>query len=537
MGKFEAAVRRRGRAAVLSSVRSTRQPVARTHQGGPGYGRDAKSELFVLAVANFVSEGTFYEQAGTRDARFDLLIRQVMADDAAWVARLGVWLRTEANMRSAPLVVAANYVAETLLRFPDGNVPEGWTPPRQVVRDVLRRADEPSELLALWQTRFSASHTLPKPIKRGVSDAVARLYNERNALKWDGQGRAWRMADVIEMTKAVPGSEWQSELYRWLIERRHNRAGLVPPVLEMISTRRELEDAEPDVRRALVQVAAKSPDSYAAGQLKTAGATWEWLAGWLQGPMDRAAWEAIIPSMGYMALLRNLRNFDQAGIDDTVAEQVARKLADPDEVAKSKQFPFRFLAAHQNAPSFRWAHALEQALGHSLVNVPALSGRTLVLVDRSGSMWGRLSDKGELNRADAAAIFGSALAQRAESADLVEFGTSSRQVHIKRGSPLLKVVGQFSSMGGTNTYAAVKQWFKDHDRVVIVTDEQSAYSTLGVGEAIPSNVPMYTWNLAGYRFGHAPSGGENRHTFAGLTDQAFKQIPLLEAARAQSWPF
>ena len=48
-------------------------------------------------------------------------------------------------------------------------------------------------------------------------------------------------------------------------------------------------------------------------RLSAAGMTWESLAGWLQGPLDAAAWQAVIPSMGYMALLRNLRNFDDAG--------------------------------------------------------------------------------------------------------------------------------------------------------------------------------------------------------------------------------
>ena len=76
----------------------------------------------------------------------------------------------------------------------------------------------------------------------------------------------------------------------------------------------------------------------------------------------------------------------------------------PAEVARSRQFPFRYLAAYRHAPSLRWSYPLEQALGHSLANVPALPGRTLVLVDRSGSMfYSRMSDRSELTRADAPA--------------------------------------------------------------------------------------------------------------------------------------
>jgi hypothetical protein len=122
-------------------------------------------------------------------------------------------------------------------------------------------------------------------------------------------------------------------------------------------------------------------------------------------PKDRL-WEAMIPSMGYMAKLRNLRNFDQAGVSDAVAATVAARLADPAEVARSRQLPMRFLSAYRAAPSLRWAYALETALQHALSNVPALAGRTLVLIDTSGSMNSTFSRDGALRCWDAAAVFG-----------------------------------------------------------------------------------------------------------------------------------
>ena len=89
--------------------------------------------------------------------------------------------------------------------------------------------------------------------------------------------------------------------------------------------------------------------------------------------------------------------------------------------------------------------------------------------------------------------------------------------------------------GGTDTALALRQEFKGHDRVVIVTDEQAGHDYEEVTRAVPAEVPMYTWNLAGYQAGHAPSGGRNRHTFGGLTDQAFRMIPLLERGRDARW--
>jgi hypothetical protein len=267
--------------------------------------------------------------------------------------------------------------------------------------------------------------------------------------------------------------------------------------------------------------------------------TWEHVAGWLQGPLDAAAWEALIPSMGYMALVRNLRNFDQAGVSDEVAARVADRLADAAEVARSRQLPLRFLAAYRTAPSLRWGWALERALQASLSSVPALTGRTLVLVDRSGSMFTRLSGRSTLTRADAAAVFGASLAVRAAGADLVQFGTDSRAVRVRRGDSVLSLAGRFGNLGGTDTADAVRRHYRTHDRVVIVTDEQARGGWRGEEptKAVPESVPVHTFNLAGYRYGHGPSGGANRHTFGGLTDQGFAAIPLLEAGRDQRWPF
>ncbi|MGI8536257.1 MAG: TROVE domain-containing protein [Mycobacteriales bacterium] len=177
--------------------------------------------------------------------------------------------------------------------------------------------------------------------------------------------------------------------------------------------------------------------------------------------------------MGYTALLGNLRNRHETGVDDAVAAQVAARLADPGEVARSRQLPLRFLSAYRAVPSLRWAPTLESALQASLRNVPALPGRTLVLVDRSASMFGPLSARSAATRADAAALFGAALAMRAEHGDLVQFGTDSRAVRPRQGESLLRVLERFGSLGGTNTAAAVRAHYRRHDRVLIVTDEQA----------------------------------------------------------------
>ncbi|MFJ6946838.1 TROVE domain-containing protein [Streptomyces wuyuanensis] len=499
-----------------------------THQGGRGQVRDARSELFLLAVANFVSQRTFHESGDARDDRFAALVRRLAVEDPEWTAGLIGWLRGDAGMRTASLVAGAEYVKARL----DAGATEGPAN-RQVVASVLRRADEPGELLGYWTSRYGRN--VPKPVKRGIADAVRRLYHAKSLLKYDTAARGYRFGDVLNLVHASPDPDkpWQGELFRYALDRRHHPDSAVPPASDRtLGAHRALMSLPVGERRAVVG----APD--AAERLAAAGMTWEGLAGWLQGPMDATAWEAVIPSMGTMALVRNLRNFDQAGVSDEVAARVAARISDAEAVAASRQFPFRYLAAYRHAPSLRWSYPLETALGHSLANVPALPGRTLILVDRSGSMWSRLSDRSELNRADAAAIFGTALAMRAADADLVEFGTTSRPVRYGRGESVLKVLGRFGDLGGTDTTGAVRKHYRQHDRVLIVTDEQAMYSRHGDPAAqVPDRVPVYTWNLAGYRAAHGPSGTGNRHTFGGLTDAAFRMVPLLEAGRDADWPW
>ncbi|MCC3775455.1 TROVE domain-containing protein [Streptomyces sp. UNOB3_S3] len=500
----------------------------RTHLGGKGYARDDRSELFLLAVANFVSQRTHHEESTGRDDRFTALVRKLAVEDAAWTTGLLGWLRGDGQMRTASLVGAAEYVKARL----DAGATDGPTN-RQVIGSVLRRADEPGEMLAYWTSMYGRN--VPKPVKRGIGDAVRRLYTSRNLLKYDTVSKGYRFGDVLNLVHPTPDPDKpsQGDLFRYALDRRHNPDDARPPASDRtLAAHRALMAVPVAERRALIT----GPGG--AERLADAGMTWEALAGWLQGPMDAAAWEAVIPSMGTMALVRNLRNFDEAGVSDEAAQRVGARIADPREVARSRQFPFRYLAAYQHAPSLRWAYPLERALGHSLANVPALPGRTLILVDRSGSMWSPLSDRSQLNRADAAAVFGTAVAMRAAHADLVEFGTTSAPVTHREGESVLKVLERFGSLGGTDTTEAVRRHYRGQDRVLIVTDEQASYHHAGdPTEQVPAHIPVYTWNLAGYRPGHGPSGSAGRHTFGGLTDAAFRMVPLLEAGRAARWPW
>lgn len=531
MAKFNTIDRRRvTTTGPISATSAT--PTAVTHEGAPAFTRDTKSELFMLAVANMADEDTFYESAKQRDSRYAGLVRAVAVEDLDWLADFVGWLRGKANMRSAALVAAAEGVHA---RAAAGLPGEG----RKLVAAALQRADEPGEFVAYWRSRFGKE---PMPVKKGLSDAVRRLYNERSVLKYDTDGRAVRFADVLEIAHPKPAADWQNALFEHLLARRRGREHLFARAdsrarLPMLVAREQLAAVPEGERRQFMR---DNPDT-----LRMAGMTWEALSAWLPGGMDAEAWEAIIPQMGLMALARNLRNFDQAGVSDAVAQQVIARFTDPEQVAGSRMFPYRWLAAYEQAPSLRWSHALDRALACSTANIPAFGGRSLVLIDTSDSMNNTMSGKSKMSRMKAAAIFGVALAMKGEAVDLVGFASGTFTHQVRAGGSLISEVKRFTDRSGevghgTMIAQSVQRHYAGHDRVFILSDMQTMLGAYGheVSDLVPADKALYGFNLAGYRPTVIPAGRvKNRYEFGGLTDALFQMIPLLEQGRSQTWPW
>lgn len=529
MAKFNVTDKRSPKSA--GPIQTEAAPTLLTGNGAPGFARDAKSDLFLMAVGSMFGEKKFYAKADAESARFVKLVQDVTKADPAWMLNFITWLRNEGNMRTSAVVasVEAACVAKDAGPFPGHHL--GMA--RQLACAGLGRVDELGEALAYFQTTRGHKR-FPKPLKRGVADAAIKLINEYSAMKYKGDGKGWTLGQVLNVTHPATGDLAQSDLFGYLVARQYGEVE-IPTSLQKLIKRNLLMQLPVDKRREVLNA------HDGAQWLKDAGMTWEAVAGWLQGPMDKAAWEAIIPSMGYMALLRNLRNFDEAKVDAKAAAEVCRKLGDPEQVKRSKQFPFRFLAALRAAPSLRWASALSAALDLSLSNIPTLPGRTLVMVDTSGSMADKFSEHSEMKMWDAAALFGIALALRNEQVDVVSYSNSGKVFQVRKGADVLGELARWGKEGyniggGTNTFGVLKAAYRQHDRAVILTDEQANFGFYTPDTVIPAGKHLFTFNLAGYQAAHA-STSKYRHSFGGLTDACFRLIPQIEAGVAGTWPW
>ena len=535
---------RTGRGAA-SPIRSTAAPHLSTHEGGVAFERGAKGELFTMGVNYLAGEDTFYESAKDREARFTNLVSQVAIEDPAWIFGFLGWLRGTGNVRTASVMGAAIAVHARLsdpksvaqdAEFTKAGKP-GWN--RRIVDVVCQRADEPGEFLAYWTSKYGKP--IPQPVKRGLGDAAGRLFNEYSYLKYDTSSHAWRFGDVLNVCHVAPAYPYQTQLFGLAIADRHGNK--YSHTLPMITSNENLR-----------RVAVTNPGVLLSAEaLRAAGMTWEDSLSIAGNRVDKKAlWEAQIESMGYMALLRNLRNFEQAGISQSAIKYVTDKLSDPDAVAKSRQFPYRFLSAYKEAQGAQWAYPLEVALGYSVQNIPALNGNHAVLVDTSASMSATLSNKSRLRIDEAAAVYGVALAlKNPGSTRLFGYADGVFEHKIQKGASVLRTVHDFTRRNGevghgTETVGSVERVLSqgNYDRVTVITDMQAfedygGYRTRSrrVQDVVPDSTWLYGFSLGGYKPSMLESGQGRVHELSGLTDATFKIVPLLEAGATQSWPW
>lgn len=318
------------------------------------------------------------------------------------VSALAIEARNVHGLRHAPLMLLLDIIRR------------GGPGVAETVNQTLRRADEMGELVALfWR---DGRKMLPRQMKAGLASALNRL-SEYQLAKYDRDG-AVKLRDVLFMAHAKPKDEERAAIFKRITDR-----------------------------------SLDTPD------------TWEvHLSG---GADKKQTFERLIREgkLGYLALLRNLRNMVESGCDMELVKNaiIARKGAE-------LVFPFRYVAAARAVQQLE--PVIDQALCEAIASGPRLSGKTVVLVDVSGSMDAPLSSKSDLKRIDAAAALASVI-----NGDLRVFSFSHEVVEVppRRGMAGVDAVIRSQPHSGTYLGAALQAINQNvqHDRVIVITDEQS----------------------------------------------------------------
>jgi hypothetical protein len=170
--------------------------------------------------------------------------------------------------------------------------------------------------------------------------------------------------------------------------------------------------------------------------------------------------------LGGMALLRNIRNMVESGVDNDIIKAAINKMD------TKKILPFRFIAAAKYGPTFE--PELEGALFRNTLDSMKLHGKTILMVDVSGSMDEALSGKSDMNRRDAACALAMICREVCDDVEIYSFSYNTILIPPRRGFALRDAVVNSQGHGGTRLSEAVSVAnAKQYDRLIVITDEQA----------------------------------------------------------------
>jgi 60 kDa SS-A/Ro ribonucleoprotein len=380
---------------------------ARTHEGAPARNISTELQLRRSVLACLLWESQFYEDGVEIGGRVAELVPKVAAEK---VAGLAVEAHEKMKLRHAPLLVVREMARHATHR---GLVAE-------TLARVIQRADELAEFVAIYWK--DGRVPLSAQVKKGLAAAFPK-FDEYALSKYD-RGGPVKLRDVLFLAHAKPRDEAQAEVWKRLI----------------------------------------------AGELSTPD-TWE--VALSSGADKREAWERLLreQKLGALALLRNLRNMRDAGVEEELV------LAALGSMSTARVLPFRFLAAARYAP--QWEEMLEQAMLKCVAfqdnRQQKLAGKTIVLVDVSGSMTAPLSQRSEMQRTDAAYGLAVLLREIGEKVAVFSFSDKLVEVPARRGFALRDAIDASQRHNSTQLGQAVDELNRKHscDRLIVITDEQA----------------------------------------------------------------
>ncbi len=456
--------------------------------GGQAYKQTAEMQLATLLITSFAQD-QFYRSA---KGSFQELIKLLPEVDAKFAAKAAIYARKQYNMRSITHVLAVELAA-----YVSG---KEWA--KDFYTKVVARPDDMLEIAAYYFAK--GGKTLPNAMKKGF----ARSFDQFDAYqlaKYRGENRAVKLIDLVNLVHPMPTT-------------RNAKA---------------LQD--------LVDGKLKSTGTWEA-KLSKAGQQAETAA--QKADLKETAWADLIASnkLGYFALLRNLRNIAQQA--PASLDVALRTLQDAQRIKRSKVLPFRFLSALDaikeaeltGKQARKIEKALHTALEKALSNVPIFEGKTLVVLDDSGSM--QSVRKGQKSPIEIGSIF-AAMLYKSNDADLMRFSNRAAYVKPYYGNAAMSIASDLVKNAracGTNLHAIFEKANKAYDRIIILSDMQA-----WMGHHTPTstfdkyksrynaNPYIYSFDLQGYGSLQFPS--QKVFALAGFSDKVFDLMQLLESDR------
>lgn len=417
------------RGAEMARLNVARRVTKRTHEGAPAIDVSYEKQLKRAVLSTMLWEDTYYESGKLIADRIMELIPKVTPQQAADTARFA---RSNGNLRHVPLWVAVGLCQGT---------PAARLMVKDLLADIIQRPDELCEFVALYWK--DGKKPLTAGAKKGLAKAFAK-FDEYQLAKYD-RDQPIKLRDVMFLCHPKPTDEG---LYKRIAER-----------------------------------SLKTPDTWetklsAGSEKKTAA-------------QKREAWADLIDrgKLGGMAILRNLRNFEQEGVPKAKIKQAILS------GNYRRVMPFRFITAARHAMSYE--AELDKVFIGRLAEMKKLPGKTAILVDVSGSMNGNLSKMSEVDGMDAACGLAAILRGVCEDVDVLSFSSQVKLVPPRHGFALIDAIQGSQPHSSTMLGEAVRVAAKrGYDRIVAITDEQSHDRV-----SAPVGKYGYMINIRPYKYG------------------------------------
>ena len=480
------------------------------HEGAIAYKMSAEAELYA-AVCTMALQPKFYETTPQQINRIVNLIKQVSPE---FVAKLAIYARREMFLRSIPMLLIVELA----------KIHSGDNLVSRTIEQVVMRADEIMELLMCYQWRnpqvgLKKLNRLSHQVQKGLQKAFLK-FDEYQYAKYNRTKNEVTLRDALFLIHPKAESESQQQLFDKIAH----------DTLEVPYT----------WETELSALGQADYDSLEAKQCAF-----------------RDKWAELIGSgkLGYMALLRNLRNIITAGVDSDMLSVVANRIGNAHEVDKAKQLPFRYLSAYKELKHVESLHtplvlsALEQAALASATNVKGFSpdARVMIACDMSGSMHTSLSQRSKVQLYEVGLMLAMLLQHNCKQVITGIFGDEWEVVNLPQTNILANTEAVRRMIGrvgyGTDGDKPLEWLIKSRqvvDKVVYFTDCQfwkMGYIKNNLSQLwkdykqIAPNAHLYLFDLAGY--GHAPILTQQRDVtqISGWSDRIFDMLHAVECEK------
>jgi len=495
----------------ISRVAATR---VETHQGGTGFTQKPEIELMQLLASGITN--TYYEKETEQDKRLENLIRQVGTKDPELVAKMLIYTRATIGQRSVthrgavalmPLISGRDW-GKYFFTKRNRHKNEGG---------IVYRVDDMLEIAACYFA-LNPGKPLPNAMKKGFAEVFSQA-DAYELAKYRGEGKTVKLVDLVNLVHPTPNSKAQATLMK----------SLVYGDLKQFNT---VEDKN---TKSGQEVAAKVKE----GTITEAEAKVE-LAKAKEDNFKELITEK---NIGYLALLRNLRNIFANTTDKNLIAETIKNLTDEKAIRKSLVFPHQIDLAlevllEERSVGNDVIKALNTAYELAIPNLSELGavGRTAVVIDRSGSMTSKIyTGKGKLGRVGAiekASLIGATLA-KGLGADVYGFDYNCYAISYNPNDSINTIKNIFNKTpGGTTNFSSIFPGLTArYDRVFIISDMQGSDE---IGRTMDDykkkfNVDPYIYsiNLCGYG-NTMVKPGKKVFSMAGYTAEIYENIKKYE---------